>query len=124
MRSNFSSPSSRLMELMMLLPWQYVSASSTRVRIGGVDHHRRLDLADQLFVERRMSFISSRSVDCRQTSTTCAPFFTCQRAISVASSHFSPRPVLEQARADHVGALADDQRTVLVVGFDQFDAAE
>ena len=28
MRSNFSSPSSRLIELMMLLPWQYVSASS------------------------------------------------------------------------------------------------
>ncbi len=29
MSSNFSSPSSRLTELMMLLPWQYVSDNST-----------------------------------------------------------------------------------------------
>ena len=30
--------------------------------------------------------------------------------------------VLEQARADDVGALADDQRAVALFGFDQFDA--
>ena len=49
-----------------------------------------LILRHQLLVEQRsMSFISSRSVDCRQTSMMCAPFFTCQRAISLASSHFS-----------------------------------
>src|SRR5437899_2194931 len=36
-----------------------------------------------------MSLISSRSLDCRQTSTMCAPLRICQRAISLASSHFS-----------------------------------
>ena len=30
--------------------------------------------------------------------------------------------VLEQARADHVGALADDQRAIALLGLDQFDA--
>src|SRR5216684_1884986 len=36
-----------------------------------------------------MSFFSSRSVLCRQTSTMCAPPRTWRRAISLASSHFS-----------------------------------
>ncbi len=33
-RSNFSSPSSRLMELMMLLPWHHISALS--IALGSV----------------------------------------------------------------------------------------
>ena len=70
-----------------------------------------------------MSSISSRSVLCRQTSMTCAPLRTCRRAMSVASSHFScGHQVLEQARADHVGPLADDQRAVALLGLHQFDA--
>ena len=56
-----------------------------------------------------MSLISSRSVDCRQTSTMCAPLRTWRRAISLASSHFSSAiRFLKSARADDVGALADD----------------
>ena len=50
-RSNFSRPSSRLIELMIDLPWQYVSARSIDDRIGRVDHDRHADLLDQQLVE-------------------------------------------------------------------------
>ena len=45
-----------------------------------------------------MSFISSRSVLCRHTSTMCAPLFTWRRAISVASSHCSAATRFLKAR--------------------------
>ena len=93
-------------------------------RIGGVDHDRRFDLADQLRRRRAgCPSISSRSRGLQADVDDV-------RAVA----HLAPRDlaglfpllfrdqVLEQARADDVGALADDQRAVALFGFDQLDA--
>ena len=70
-----------------------------------------------------MSFISSRSVVCRQTSMMCAPLrHLPARDLGGLFPLLLGDQVLEQARADHVGALADDQRAVAVLGLHQFDA--
>jgi len=61
-----------------------------------------------------MSFISSRSVLCRHTSTMCAAVLHLPaRDLGGLFSTSPPRTrILEQPGADHVGALADDQRPV------------
>ncbi len=48
---NFSSPSSKLIELMMLLPRQYVSARSIDLSIRRIDHERHFDLVNHLLVK-------------------------------------------------------------------------
>ncbi|MNH97313.1 hypothetical protein D3C73_500060 [compost metagenome] len=85
--SNFSSPSSRLMELMIALPWQYCSARS--ITLGSVvsiisGTFTFLTTSSKNFL---ISSLSSRSGSCTQTSITCAPLFTWARAISEASSY-------------------------------------
>ncbi len=53
MRSNFSSPSSRLIELMMLFALAVGERQFHAARVGGIDHDRRFDFADQLLVKGR-----------------------------------------------------------------------
>ena len=90
--SKRSSPSSRLIELMIALPWQHVSARSITAASVESIMSGRLDLADQRAARNaRMSAISSRSGSARQTSMTCAPPLTCARAISLASSNVARR---------------------------------
>ena len=70
-----------------------------------------------------MSSISSRSVLCRQTSMTCAPLrHLPARDIGGLFPLFRGHQILEEARADHVGALAHQQRPVALLGLHQFDA--
>ncbi len=85
--SKRSSPSSRLTELMMALPWQYVSAiSMTFSSVESIISGTRTFLTTTSR-KRRMSSSSSRSGLARQMSMTCAPRFTWARAISEASSN-------------------------------------
>ena len=94
-----------------------------RCRIGGINHQRRFYLANQLFIERWDVF-----------------FLVAFRALQAyinnlrASAHLPPRnlagffpfffrhQVLEQARADYVGAFADQQRPRAVLRFNCLDA--
>ncbi len=91
--------------------------------IGGVDHHRDFYFADQLFVERRNVFfliaLGALQADIDDVSA----------AANLAAGDFAGflplfigDQVLEEARADDVGALADQQGPGAVFGFDGFDS--
>ena len=108
---------------MMLLPWHQASALLDRLGIGGIDHHRRFDLRHQLRVERidvlelfAIGRLQAHVDDVR------AVLHLPARDLARLFPLLLGDHVLEQTRADHVGALADDQRTVGIFGLDQFDS--
>ena len=94
-----------------------------RLGVGGVDHDGRFDLADQLLVEGR-DVLHLFAVGALQADVDHV------RAVA----HLAPRDVgglfpllrghqvLEEARADHVGPFAHQQRAVALLGLHQFDA--
>ena len=92
-------------------------------RIGGVDHDRRLDDADQLFVKKRdirhLVAVGALQADVDDVR---AVLHLAARDLDGLLPFLFRDQILEKPRADDVGALADDQRTVAVFGFDQFDA--
>ena len=94
-----------------------------RLRVGGVDHDRRFDLADQLLVERR-DVLDLVAVGALQADVddVRAVLHLPARDLGGLFPLLLGDQVLEQPRADHVGALADDQRPVALVGLHQFDA--
>ncbi len=94
-----------------------------RLGVGGVDHHRRFDLADQLVVERRdvldLVAIGALQADVDDVR---AVLHLPARDLAGLFPLLLGDHVLEQPRADDVGALADDQRAVALLGLHQFDA--
>src|SRR5437870_3324277 len=88
--SKRSSPSSRLMELTIALPWQRSRACS-RTR-WSVESSMSGTFTLRVSTSRKavMSASSSRSGFARQTSRTCAPPRTCRRPISAAWSRSPP----------------------------------
>ena len=88
-RSNRSSPSSRLIELTIALPWHFIRASSSTCASVESIISGALTLRVTKSMKRSMSAASSRSGLARQTSSTWAPPRTWARPISEASSNFS-----------------------------------
>ena len=123
-RSNFSSPSSRLMELMMLLPWHYVSASSmARGSVVSIITGA-LILRHQLLVESgsiSFSLVAIRGLKA-DVDNVRAVFHLPAGDFGGFFPLLLGDQILEEARADDVGAFADDQRTVAFFGFHQLDA--
>ncbi len=75
-------------------------------------------------MKRSMSAVSSRSGLARHTSSTWALARTCARPISAASSNWlGDDQLLEPPGADDVGALAHEDRPVVVGGIEHLDAA-
>ncbi len=91
-----------------------------RRRIGGVDHDRRLDLLDQLFIERRdvLNFVPIRALQA-DVDDMRAVFHLPARDFGRLFPLVLGDHVLEEARTNYIRALADDQRAVAVVRFDQ-----
>src|SRR6267378_553054 len=122
-RSKRSSPSSRLIELTMALPWQWRSASSrTAASVESIisgTFTRRVSSR----MKRSMSAASSRSGLARHTSSTWAEARTWARPISAASSKRSVTISSLNFRADDVGTLAHEHRTVVVGRIEDLDAA-
>ena len=124
-RSNLSSPSSRLIELMIDLPWQYVSARSMATGSVVSTMIGTRTLRDQALVEL-VGVVQFVAVGVLQVDVDDLR----------AALHLPPRDLarlfvllgrdqpLELPRADLVRALADDQRPVVVVRFDEVDAGE
>ena len=72
-----------------------------------------------------MSAISLRSGSCRQTSTTCAPLAHLQPSDFRSLLELALRDqAFELAAAQHVGALADDHRTCIVVDHQRLDSRD
>ena len=88
-RSKRSSPSSRLIELTMALPWHIRSARSMTAASVESIISGTFTLRVRRSRNRSVSAISSRSGLARQTSSTCPPLRTWARPISAASSNFS-----------------------------------
>src|SRR6266481_389127 len=91
--------------------------------VSGVNHHRGFYFADEFFVERRDVFflvalgalqadVDNMSAAADLATGDFAGFFPL----------FFGDEIFEEARADDVGALADEQRARAVFGFDSFDA--
>ena len=122
--SKRSSPSSRLIEFTIALPWQWRSASSITAASVESIISGTFTLRVRVAMNCSMSAASSRSGLARQTSSTCALARTCARPISAASSNWlGDDQLLEAPRADDVRALADEDRPVVVGGVDDLDAA-
>ena len=92
-------------------------------RIGGIDHHRSFYLANQFFVKRldvrffvALGALQADVHDVRATADLAAGDFA-----GLLPLFFRYQP-LEKARANHVGAFADEQRARLVVSLDGLDA--
>ena len=90
-----------------------------RARIGGVDHHRRLDLSNQLLVERRRiaQFVALGALEAHIHNLRAVAHLAPRNLAGLFPLFFRDK-ILEQARADYVGALADDQRPVTLLGLD------
>src|SRR5207245_4232922 len=84
--SKRSSPSSRLIELTMALPWQWRRASSITAASVESIMSGTFTLRVSAAMKRSMSAASSRSGLARHTSSTWAVFLTWARPISAASS--------------------------------------
>ena len=92
-------------------------------RVGGVDHDRDFDLANQLVVEGRnvLDFVAVGALQANVNDM--------RAAFHLAAGDFGGfLPLLrgheffEFARADHVRALADDQRPRAFFGLDDLDS--
>ena len=94
-----------------------------RRRIGGVDHDRRLDLADQLLVERRdvLHLVAVRALQAHVHDVRAVLHLPARDLGGLFPLLFRHQ-VLEQPRPDHVGPLAHDQRPRLLVRFHRLDA--
>ena len=107
----------------MLLPWHHLSAALDRAGIGGIDHHRRFDLGHQHPVEGidvlQLFAFGGLQADVDDVR---AVLHLPARDFGGFLPFLFGDHVLEEARADHVGAFADDQRTEALFGFHQFDA--
>ncbi len=84
-----------------------------RARIGGIDHDRRLDDADQLLVEQRnvLDLIAIRALQTDIHDVRAVLHLPARDLDGLFPLLFRDQ-VLERARPDHVGALAHDQRPV------------
>ena len=120
-----ASPSSRLIEFRIDLPWLHFRPSS--MTVASVESIMSGTLT--IFVTRSRnafaSAASSRSGSWRQTSMIWAPPLTCARAISAAASNW-PSAIrrLNLRRAEHVGALADEDRPHVLVDLERLDAGD
>src|SRR6266478_6088812 len=90
--------------------------------VGGVDHYRRFYFADELFVKRGNVFLFVA------LGALQANVYDVRAAADLAAGDFAGffplffgDEVFEEARADHVSALADEQRARAVFSFDGFD---
>ena len=94
-----------------------------RLGVGGVDHDGRFDLADQLLVEGRdvldLVAIGALQADVDDVR---AVAYLAARDLGGLFPFLRGHQILEEARADHVGALAHDQRAIALLGLHQFDA--
>ena len=97
----------------MLLPWHHVERALDRRRIGGVDHHRRLDLGHQLRVERIdvLQLFAIRGLQAHVDDVRAVLHLPARDLAGFFPLLFGDH-LLEQPRADDIGPLADDQRTV------------
>ena len=105
------------------MPRQYVSARSMAFAFGRVDHERHFDLVDDLLVKAvdvgQLVAVGVFEVDVDDV----------RAALDLGAGDLGgflellvgDEP-LELAGADLVGALADDERAVVVGRFDEFDA--
>jgi hypothetical protein len=107
------------------LPWHQVSARSITLRVGGVDHQRHLDQAHQLGEERfdvrdlvAVGVLQADVDDLRAAAHLGAADLG--GGLVVAASD----ELLELARAEHVGALADEERPVVGGELDGLDAGD
>src|SRR5246127_365296 len=93
-----------------------------RGRVRGIDHERSLDFADELIVERRnvlhLVAIGALQADVNHVGAT---FYLTASDFCGFLPLFGGDQILERARADHVGALADNERARAFFGFDHFD---
>ena len=94
-----------------------------RFRIGGVDHDGRFDLADELGVEGR-DVVDLVAVGALQADVddVRAVAHLAARDVGGLFPFLGGDEIFEEARADHVGALADEKRTIALLGFHEFDA--
>ena len=92
-------------------------------RIGGVDHHRRFDFADELIVKRRnvFYFVAVGALQANVNDVRAA-FHLAAGDFGGFFPLFGGDQTLELARADYVGAFADDQRPRAFFRLDHFDA--
>ncbi len=92
-------------------------------RIGRVDHQRRFHFANQLFIERWnvLFLVALRALQAHVHNLSAAAYLP-PRNLAGLFPFFFRDQVLEQARADHVGALADQQRPRAVLRFNRFNA--
>ena len=93
-----------------------------RLRIGGIYHHRRLDLANQLLVEQRNVFllIALRALQAHIDDLRAAAHLPPRDLAGLFPLLFRHQ-ILEQPRADHVGSLADQQRPRAVFRLNRLD---
>src|SRR5215472_16529976 len=90
--------------------------------IGGVDHDRRLDFADQLFVERRnVFFLVALGALQADVDDVRAAFDLAAGDFRGLLPLFLGHQIFEQARADHIGTLTHEQWACAVLGFDGLD---
>ncbi len=91
-------------------------------RIGGVDHDGDLDLADQLFVEGRdiPQFLPLGALQA-DVHDVGAVLDLATRDLGGFLPLFGADQLLEEPRADHVGALADQQRAGAFLSLDHLD---
>ena len=94
-----------------------------RLRIGGVDHHRRFDFAVELLVEGldvlHLIAVGALQADVHDVR---AVLHLPARDLGGLFPLLFGDQILEEPRPDHVGPLAHDQRPVALLGLHQFDA--
>src|SRR5208282_2282609 len=93
------------------------------LRVGGIDHDRGFDLADQLVVERRdiLDLIAVRALQA-DIDNMRAAFHLPARNLGGLFPLFGADEILKCTRSDYVRALTDDQRPRALFGFDNVDA--
>ena len=94
-----------------------------RARVGGVDHDGDFNFADELVVERRDvgNFVAVCALQANVYYMRAA-FHLPASDLGGFLPQFCRNEALELARADYVGALADDKRARALFRLDNFDA--
>ena len=94
------------------------------LRIGRIDHDRRLHLTDELFVERRdvLHFIAVGGLQTHIHDVRAVAHLTARDLRSFFPFSSAIR-FLNSAGADHIGPLTHDKRSIGFVCFHQLDTA-
>ena len=92
-------------------------------RVGGVDHHRRLHLANQLFVKRLNIFflVAFRALQAYIHDVRPAAHLPPRYFAGLFPLFFRDQ-ILEQSRANYVGPFAHQQRPRLIVRLNRLDS--